>query len=311
MGGNAELISGRRRCDAAASAAHGRVALHLVTRSPASRLKVQAERPGLSRDELVARYDFLVKYVVGRLAVSIPGVFDREDAMQVGALGLLRAIDGYKPETQTPFESYAIVRIRGSILDAVRELDMVGRSGREVGRAIMAATGDLQRELARMPMETEIAARLGMPVARYRERRRAAFVVTVSLDDNDARDEDGDPVLLADRAPDPNAVDPAEEAARRDAIVSLGRSVDLLCRRSRLVLSLHYRDDMTFKSIGGVLGVTESRASQIHAAAIVDLRCELACTDVAVSYWREPRLLQGDATGRQGASVLQIISAGG
>ena len=88
--------------------------------------------PALSRDELVGRYLHLVKYVVGRLGVSVPGLFDHEDAMQAGVLGLLRAIDGYRPEAAASFESYAILRIRGSILDAVRALDTVGRAGRLV-----------------------------------------------------------------------------------------------------------------------------------------------------------------------------------
>ena len=132
--------------------------------------KVPQPGPSMSRDQLVARYSHLVKYVVGRLGVSVPGLFDHEDAMQAGVLGLLRAIDAYKPEAAASFESYAILRIRGSILDAVRSLDTVGRAGREAARAIQGAIRDLQHELGRSPSETEIAARLGMPVTRYRER---------------------------------------------------------------------------------------------------------------------------------------------
>jgi RNA polymerase sigma factor (sigma-70 family) len=109
---------------------------------------------GLSREELVARYAHLVKYVVGRLGVSVPGLFDHEDAMQAGVVGLLRAIDAYRPESAASFESYAILRIRGSILDAVRSLDTVGRAGREAARAIQGAIRDLQHELGRSPSET-------------------------------------------------------------------------------------------------------------------------------------------------------------
>jgi RNA polymerase sigma factor for flagellar operon FliA len=236
---------------------------------------------GMSRDELVARYAHLVKYVVGRLGVSVPGLFDHEDAMQAGVLGLLRAIDAYKPEAAASFESYAILRIRGSILDAVRSLDTVGRAGREAARAIQGAIRDLQHELGRSPTEIEIAGRLNMPVARYRERLQAASVVTVSLDEHDARDNDDDSVMLADNAPDPNAVDPAEEAARRDAIASLVQEIGRLGQRSRLVLALYYQDEMTFKEIGQVLGVTESRVCQIHTEAILALRGRLVDSDVA------------------------------
>jgi RNA polymerase sigma factor for flagellar operon FliA len=241
---------------------------------------------GLSRDELVTRYAHLVKYVVGRLGVSVPGLFDHEDAMQAGVLGLLRAIDAYKPEAAASFESYAILRIRGAILDAVRSLDTVGRAGREAARAIQGAIRDLQHELGRSPTESEIAARLGMTVARYRERLQAASVVTVSLDEHDARDGDDDSTMLADNAPDPNAVDPADEAARRDAIASLVQEIGRLSQRSRMVVALYYQDEMTFKEIGQVLGVTESRVCQIHTEAILVLRSRLVDPDVAARLGR-------------------------
>ena len=237
--------------------------------------------PGLSRDELVARYAHLVKYVVGRLGVSVPGLFDHEDAMQAGVLGLLQAIDAYKPEAAASFESYAILRIRGAILDAVRSLDTVGRTGREAARAIQAAIRDLQHELGRSPTESEIAARLGMPVARYRERLQAASVVTISLDEHDARDSDDESNILADNAPDPNAVDPAEEASRREAIASLVQEIGRLGQRSRMVLALYYQDEMTFKEIGQVLGVTKARVWQIHTGAVLNLQSRLMGADVA------------------------------
>jgi RNA polymerase sigma factor FliA len=237
--------------------------------------------PSMSRDQLVTRYSHLVKYVVGRLGVSVPGLFDHEDAMQAGVLGLLRAIDAYKPEAAASFESYAILRIRGSILDAVRSLDTVGRAGREAARAIQGAIRDLQHELGRSPNENEIAARLGMPVTRYRERLQAASVVTISLDEHDARDGDDESNNLADNAPDPNAVDPADEASRKDAIASLMQEIGRLSQRSRMVLALYYQDEMTFKEIGQILGVTESRVCQIHTEAILALRGRLVDADVA------------------------------
>jgi RNA polymerase sigma factor for flagellar operon FliA len=264
----------------------------------------------LSRNELVERYAPLIKYVVGRLAVSIPAVFDHDDAMQVGALGLLRAIDGYRPEANSSFEAYAILRVRGAILDAVRALDTVGRSGRKARRAIHVAVQDLQDELVRSPKEAEIAARLGMPIRSYRARQEAASMVTVSLDQDDARDENGESDALADRVPDLTAVDPAEEAARRDAVVSLVHGIDRLGERSRLVLFLHYRDEMTFKGIGVVLGITESRASQIHSAAIHDLRRRLAYLDVKASLWPGPRILRVEPTGPRLAAVLKLLPAG-
>jgi RNA polymerase sigma factor for flagellar operon FliA len=245
-----------------------------------------AAGPCMSRDQLVQRYAHLVKYVVGRLGVSVPGLFDHEDAMQAGVLGLLRAIDAYKPEAAASFESYAILRIRGSILDAVRSLDTVGRAGREAARAIQGAIRDLQHEFGRSPTEGEIAARLGLTVARYRDRLQAASVVTISLDEHDSHDADDESMNLAESAPDPNAVDPAEEAARRDAIASLVQEIGRLSSRSRMVVALYYQDEMTFKEIGSVLGVTESRVCQIHTEAILALRSRLVDADVAARLGR-------------------------
>jgi RNA polymerase sigma factor for flagellar operon FliA len=240
-----------------------------------------------ARDELVEKYAHLVKYVVGRLAVSVPGVFDREDAMQAGTMGLLRAIDAYRADSAASFESYAIVRIRGSILDAVRALDNVGRAGREAGRAIARAMRDLETEVGRAPDEAEIAARLGVTVDRYREQLAAASIVTISLDEPDPRgdDEEGGPAF-ADSAMDHGAVDPGEEAARRDDIFQLAREISRLADRPKLVLALYYQDELTFREIGEVLGVTESRVCQIHTEAILTLRGRMVDPDVLARFPR-------------------------
>ena len=198
--------------------------------APPSRVVEWAAQRGapVDRDALVKRYAHLVKYVVGRLGVSIPGVFDHEDAVQAGVLGLLRAIDAYRPESAASFESYAILRVRGAILDAVRSLDGVGRAGREAARAIQHAVRDLSVELGRPPAESEVAARLGVSVDRYRERLQLASTVTVSLDELDPADDEDEPLALAEVARDPHAVDPADEATRRDLVNVLAREIGAL-----------------------------------------------------------------------------------
>jgi RNA polymerase sigma factor for flagellar operon FliA len=238
------------------------------------------------RDALVERYAHLVKYVVGRLAVSIPGVFDREDAMQAGTMGLLRAIDAYRADSAASFESYAITRIRGSILDAVRALDAVGRAGREAGRAIGRAMRELELELGRTPEEAELAARLNVSVERYREQLAAASVVTVSLDEPDPRDDDDDAPGFADATVDRDAPDPGDEAVRRDDVVILAREVSRLGERQKLVLAMYYQDELTFREIGEVLGVTESRICQIHTEAILALRNRMVDPDVLARFPR-------------------------
>ena len=240
-----------------------------------------------ARDLLVEKYAHLVKYVVGRLGVSVPGVFDREDAMQAGTMGLLRAIDGYRSDSAASFESYAIVRIRGAILDAVRSLDSVGRAGREAGRAIAKAIHDLETELGRSPEETEVAARLGVSVDRYREQLAAAFIVTVSLDEPDSRgDDDESGGGYAETAMDHSAVDPGEEIAKRDSVAVLAREVSRLPDRPKLILALYYQDELTFREIGEVLGVTESRVCQIHTEAILTLRNRMVEPDLLARFPR-------------------------
>ena len=236
--------------------------------------------PLLDRDALIAKYAHLVKYVVGRLGVSIHGVFDHDDAMQAGTLGLLRAIDAYRPESVASFESYAIVRIRGSILDAVRSLDPVGRAARESARAIAGAIRDLTATLDRTPVEAEIADHLGVSVERYRERLAAASVVTVSLDQPDEHGED-EPNAIAQSAIDQNAIDPEDEATRRDDLIGLATEIARLGERQQLILSMYYRDELTFKEIGQVLGVTESRICQVHTEIVLTLRGRLVDPDIA------------------------------
>lgn len=239
----------------------------------------------VDRAALIARYGHLVKYVVGRLGAVVPGVFDHEDAMQAGAIGLLRAIDAYRPEAAASFESYAIVRIRGAILDAVRALDVVGRAGREAARSIGAAMASLQAELGRAPTETEIAARLGLTVDQYRERLTRASLTTISLDALDGHDDED--AAGPSAAVDVDAPDPEEAALRRSELEALARAIERLPERQRTILALYYQDGLTFREIGALLGVTESRICQIHTEAVLALRVQLLGPEAATV--RRPR----------------------
>ncbi len=230
---------------------------------------------GATRDELVERFGHLVKYVVGRLGVSVPGIFDHEDAMQAGAIGLLQAIDAFRPDTAASFESYALVRIRGAILDAVRALDTVGRAGREAARAIQAAMRDLHDELGRPPADAEVADRLGVTVERYHERLASSSFVTVSLDEVDARNRDDESATLGELVIDEKAPDPLSSVEDRDQVERLASAIGGLDERQRMVLGLYYQEELTLREIGEVLGVTESRVCQIRSAAILALRGRL------------------------------------
>jgi RNA polymerase sigma factor for flagellar operon FliA len=139
---------------------------------------------------------------------------------------------------------------------------------------------ELEIELGRTPVETEIAQRLGMSVGSYRTRLQAASVVTVSLEESDPRNDDDDAGGLARTAVDPNAIDPEEAILQRDAVERLTREIRRLPERQRLILSLYYQDGLTFKEVGQVLGVTESRVSQIHTETVLVLRSRLLDPDV-------------------------------
>jgi RNA polymerase sigma factor for flagellar operon FliA len=230
------------------------------------------DRPDDWSEQFLAGHQHLVRYVVDRLRASIPGVFDHDDAMQAGMLGLFRARDAYRPDRGATFETYAILRIRGAILDAVRALDPLGRPGREGARTLAAATAELTTTLGREPSDAELAARVGLSVERCIDLRRAASVTMVSLDGQSSTASQDRVEGPGDRVADPQAVDPVDRAALREELTALVREVALLNDRNRRVIALYYRDELTFREIAGVLGVSESRACQIHRSALDGLR---------------------------------------
>lgn len=228
------------------------------------------------RTVVLDQYRHLVRYIVHRLGARVLGVFDEDDAMQAGMLGLLAARDGYRADRGASFETYAILRIRGAILDAVRALDPIGRTGRDAARAIADGRSALSATLGRDPTDTEVAERVGMTVERCVEVRRIGAVTVVSLEGDSDDAVNGRRTGPADSLADPQAVDPTDRIARTEELTALIREVDHLGARKRRVIALYYRDEMTFREIAGLLGVSESRACQIHRSALQGLRERLA-----------------------------------
>jgi RNA polymerase sigma factor for flagellar operon FliA len=227
-------------------------------------------------DRLVDRYRHLVRYVVRRLGARVVGVFDDEDATQAGMLGLLAARDAYRPDRGASFETYAILRIRGAILDAVRALDPIRRQGREAARAIADTGSALAMSLGRDPTDVEVAERLGMTVERCVELRRIGTIMVVSLEADSGDGAIGRRAGPGDAIADPQAIDPMDRAARKEELTTLVREVAMLGDRKRRVIALYYRDELTFREIARVLGVSESRACQIHRSALHGLRERLS-----------------------------------
>jgi RNA polymerase sigma factor for flagellar operon FliA len=224
-----------------------------------------------TRDALIAQYAPLVKYVIGRLRLTLPPALDESDVLGYGTIGLIEAVDRFDPERGVKFETYAIPRIRGAIIDAVRALDLVPRSARERGRDIERAYQALFTQRGAMPTEQEVADALGMTHEQLRDAMRDTSCTLLPLE-GDGR-EDG--VGLESTLSDERAVEPLAAAVQSDAVERLAQALDRLEERDRLIVSLYYYEELTMKEIGEVLDVTESRVSQLLTRIRFQLRALL------------------------------------
>lgn len=226
--------------------------------------------PGI-RDRLVERHLPLVKYLAARMAGRLPRHVLVDELYSAGLLGFLAAVDDYDPDVGVAFPHYAAPRVRGSILDELRRLDVVPRGVRrrirEAERALEAIAGRLQRE----PTDEEVAAELGIDLDAYRQLLGAGVsLVPLEAPSGGATDL-GEPAALEDAAtPGPHQVLAARE--RRRLLADL---IDRLPPRERQVLALYYREELTMREVGEVLGITESRVSQLHSGAVLRLRAAL------------------------------------
>jgi RNA polymerase sigma factor FliA len=233
-----------------------------------------------ARDQLILHYAPLVQFVAGRIAAAAPAHVDRADLVSYGVFGLIDAVEKYDPSRGYRFETYAIARIRGNILDELRSFDWVPRSVRAKARAIDAALGSLQAELHRYPTDTELAEVLAMTEDElHRALSQVALVNLVNFDTTLGVAVDGEQALtvgdtLADGGAAPD-YDMELAETRRD----LADAIEQLSERERDVVALYYHDGLTLAEIGEVLGVTESRACQIHGKAVAQLRRRLAAAE--------------------------------
>lgn len=223
------------------------------------------------REALIEQYAPLVKYVVDRLRLALSGALDRDDLLGYGTIGLIEAVDRFDPARGIKFETYAIPRVRGAIIDAVRSLDLVPRSARQRARAIEEAYRDLFARDGRMPDEATVADHLGLTTAQFQQALQDAACAVLPLD---RPDRDGN-VTIEEVLPDPQAPSPLEAAARAEMVASLAEALGQLSERDRLIVSLYYYEELTLKEIGAVLDITESRVSQLLTRARLQLRALL------------------------------------
>jgi RNA polymerase sigma factor for flagellar operon FliA len=226
-----------------------------------------------ARDELVVKYAPLVKYVIGRVAIELPAVMEPDDVLSAGTIGLLQAIDRYDPDSGVRFETYALQRIRGAIIDTVRALSPMSRGARQRARALDEANAALMQRLGRAPTLQETADELGVDLGELGRMLVEASHVLVSLDEPvGGPHDDGDIPSLRDLVHDAAQLGPAETYAEREMLEHLRRAIESLRDRDRLILSLYYHEELTLKEIGRVLGVSESRVCQLHSEALLKLR---------------------------------------
>jgi RNA polymerase sigma factor for flagellar operon FliA len=236
----------------------------------------QTDDPGI-RDRLILTYAPLVKYVAGRLGSGLPAHVEEGDLISYGLLGLISAIERYDPDRDIKFETYAIMRIKGAIIDELRALDWVPRSVRSRAREIERAIAELESKLGRAPNDEEIAAKIGIS-----EEELGESLSDISRSSIAALDElwsvsgEGDQVSLLDTIEDTDAPSPAEALDETDVRETLADAIARLPEREKLVITLYYYEELTLREIGEVLGVTESRVSQLHTKAVLRLRSRLS-----------------------------------
>jgi RNA polymerase sigma factor for flagellar operon FliA len=231
-------------------------------------------KAAVSREEIVHKYLHLVKYVAGRISVGLPSNVDINDLINDGVFGLIDAIEKYDDSRAVKFETYAITRINGAILDALRSLDWVPRSVRQQARAMQRAHDQIETELGRDPSDDELANRLGISVRelrRLRQRMNGSAVVSLEepLPNMGERD-----VYVGDTLEDA-ASDVTSEIERDELRAELARAVESLPKPEQIVIRRYYFNGDALKAIKVELGVSESRVSQIHAQAVLRLRQRL------------------------------------
>ena len=231
------------------------------------------------RDRLILTYAPLVKYVAGRLGSGLPAHVEEGDLVSYGLLGLIGAIERFDPERDIKFETYAIARIKGSIIDELRSMDWVPRSVRARARDIERAIAELEGRLHRAPTDEEISKKLGISEEEFQDSLLEISRSSIAaLDELWSSSTTGDPVALIDTLEDPQAAEPQQAMAHTELREALGEAIARLPEREKLVVTLYYYEELTLREIGEVLGVTESRVSQLHTKAILRLKARLAGT---------------------------------
>ena len=225
------------------------------------------------RDQLITEYLPYVKRIVQRLAVHLPSTVDIDDLMNVGVIGLIQAVDRYDPRRDNKFMTYAIFRIKGAVLSELRARDFLSRSNRRKIREMESAYLRLEQKLGREADDTEVARELGVDLEQVYRTKQMSSISFISLEELGVSSRDEKEKLLSYLVN--NEDDALSMTKLKELKAAMARAIKQLPEKERMVISLYYLDELTMKETGKVLGITESRVSQIHSQAILHLRTKL------------------------------------
>lgn len=237
----------------------------------------QKNRDPKIRDFFVKQYAPLVKYVAGKVAIGMPNNVEFDDLVGFGVFGLFDAIEKFNPDKHVKFKTYAVTRIRGSIFDELRSIDWVPRSIRQKSKELEETVRLLESQLGRAALDEEIAEAMHMDVEEFHKLiLKISGTSILSINDVWNVGDENDKISIEDSIESPNSLNPDTIVEKEEIKKLIIAAINQLPEKEKKVLVLYYYEDLTLKEIGEVLGVTESRISQLHTKAIMRLRSKLS-----------------------------------
>lgn len=221
------------------------------------------------RDQLIVQYIYLARYVVGRVKVTLPTTFSLEDITSYGIEGLIDAVEKYTIQKGARFETYALMRIRGTIIDKIRSQDFIPRSARKRIKDVKIVIEKLKQQLGRVPTSSEVGNVMGIPPEKVDEILSEETTVMSLYEKKNSGEES---LEIIDTIQDYKSTTPADELEQRDTKKELEQALKRLPERERMIMVLYYHQNMTLKEIGEMLEISESRVCQLHAQAIMKLK---------------------------------------
>ena len=239
--------------------------------------QLKSEESQDARDKLILHFSPLVKYVAGRISANLPQNIESGDLISYGIFGLIDAIEKFDPSREIKFETYAMSRIKGAIIDELRALDWVPRSVRHRSKELENVLIQLENKFKRVPTDEEVAEAMNMTIKELHNLlTQLSYTTVVALEELwSVGSEKDDKISLIDTVEDTNSGDPSDIFELEEMKEILAEAIDRLPEREKIVIALYYYEGLTLREIGEVLSVTESRVSQLHTKAVIRLKAKL------------------------------------